>query len=204
MLSEIVGPEGKVVAVDPDVERIKIAKEMNARPNIEYLVGHDQSFPGVGYKFIFSNQVIHWIKHKETLFKRLYDKLAAGGQFAFVTSNGTPTYPPTTKRALSSLISPDFEDYLFQQKLAYQSAAEYEKLAESVGFKVTLVDSLVSKLEWTSVDDFLNFWAAVSHGLIAIASVDHKALQDFKEYHEKDLIAEKVHFKLLYIVPTKM
>lgn len=51
VLSEMVGPEGEVVAVDPGAERIKIAVEMNARPNIEYmyLVGNDQAFPGVGY-----------------------------------------------------------------------------------------------------------------------------------------------------------
>lgn len=30
VLSELVGPEGKVVAVDPDEERIKIAKEVNS------------------------------------------------------------------------------------------------------------------------------------------------------------------------------
>ena len=35
VLSELVGPEGKVVAIDPDTERIQIAKEKKAR---EYLV----------------------------------------------------------------------------------------------------------------------------------------------------------------------
>ena len=33
VLSEMVGPEGRVVAVDPDAERIGIAKENNARLN---------------------------------------------------------------------------------------------------------------------------------------------------------------------------
>ncbi len=42
-LSELVGPNGQVVAVDPDAQRIEFAKKESARPNIEYLVG---GFPG--------------------------------------------------------------------------------------------------------------------------------------------------------------
>ena len=84
---------------------------------------------------IFCNGVIHWIRNKEALFTRLYDKLAVGGHFYFVTSDGTPVYPLATKRALSELISPDFEDNLMYRKQTYLSAAEYQKLAESVGIK---------------------------------------------------------------------
>ena len=121
VLSEMVGPEGRVEAVDPDAERIKIAKENNARPNIEYLVEDDQSFPRVGYTLVFSSYVINWIKNKEALFARLYDKLATGGQFAFVTLDGTPEFPPssTMKRALNDLLSPDLVDSLSKKKGSY-------------------------------------------------------------------------------------
>ena len=71
------------MAIDPDAERIQIAKEKKARPNIEYLVEDDQTFPRVSYAVIFCNSVIHWIRNKEALFTRLYDKLAVGGQFCF-------------------------------------------------------------------------------------------------------------------------
>ena len=46
-LAEYVGPEGKVVAVDPDGARLKIAQENYARGNIEYLNGNDATFPEV-------------------------------------------------------------------------------------------------------------------------------------------------------------
>ena len=98
----MVGPEGRVVAVDPDAERIGIAKENNARRNIEYLVGGDQLFPGVEYALIVSNYVIHWIKNKEALFAQVYDKLAAGGQFVFTTTDGTPVFPPNSIMKLAS------------------------------------------------------------------------------------------------------
>ena len=41
-LCECVGPEGKVVAVDPDEERLKIAREKYVRDNIDYVSGNDK------------------------------------------------------------------------------------------------------------------------------------------------------------------
>ena len=77
-----------------------------------------------------------------------YDKLAVGGHFCFVTSDGTPAYPLETKRALSVLISPDFEDNLMYRKQTY-------------------VDVVVKYLNWTSVDHFLSwhFSGRVQHYL---------------------------------------
>ena len=50
LLSERVGPEGKVVAVDPDGERLKIAREKYSSPNIEYIQADDKTFsPGQYY-----------------------------------------------------------------------------------------------------------------------------------------------------------
>ena len=37
VITEKVGAEGKVVAVDPDGERLKIAREKNSASNIEYI-----------------------------------------------------------------------------------------------------------------------------------------------------------------------
>ena len=45
LLSERVGPEGKVVAVDPDGERLKIAREKHSATNIDYIQADDQTFP---------------------------------------------------------------------------------------------------------------------------------------------------------------
>ena len=204
VLSEMVGPEGRVVAVDPDAERIKIAKENNSRPNIEYLEGDDQSFPGNGYALVFSNQVIHWIKDKEALFARLYDKLAAGGQFAFVTLDGIPEFPPIMNKALCELVSPDFVDHFIKKKTSIRNTKDYQEMAESAGFEITSATVETSNDQWISVDEFLEFWAGVCQGDIVIDSIDQKTLQDFKEHHEKELIAEHVPFKILYMVITKV
>ena len=171
VLSEMVGPEGRVVAVDPDAERIKIAKEMNARHNIEYLVEDDQSFQGVGYTLIFSNQVIHWIENKEALFARLYDKLAAGGHFSFVTLDSIPEFPPTYKRALNVFVSQDFIDHFIEN---IGNATDYQRMAESVGFEVTSTTVETKYKQWTSVDELINYCAGISQGDVDVDSIDQK------------------------------
>ena len=45
VLSERVGQEGKVVAVDLDGERLKIARERYSASNIEYIEADDKTFP---------------------------------------------------------------------------------------------------------------------------------------------------------------
>ena len=67
VLSERVGPEGKVVAVDPDGDRLKIAREKYSASNIEYIQADDKTFPPGQYDIIFSNIVIHWISDKRAL-----------------------------------------------------------------------------------------------------------------------------------------
>ncbi len=120
ILSDLVGPEGQVVAVDPDAERIKIAKRENSRHNIEYSVANDQTFPGEGYDLIVSTHVIHWIKNKQALFNRLYSKLAPGGSFGFVTYDGPPNNPKMVRKGLSVLISPDFENNLMYTRMNFK------------------------------------------------------------------------------------
>ena len=52
-----IGAEGKVVAVDPDEEGLKIARERYSASNIEYiqLQADDQTFPSGQYDVVFCN-----------------------------------------------------------------------------------------------------------------------------------------------------
>lgn len=53
VLSQKVGPEGRVVAVDPDGERVKLAREKYSASNVEYIQGNDKTFPSGEYDIIF-------------------------------------------------------------------------------------------------------------------------------------------------------
>ena len=45
LLAERVAPESRVVGVDPDEERIDIAREGNKHTNVTFVAGDDQTFP---------------------------------------------------------------------------------------------------------------------------------------------------------------
>ena len=73
VLSERVGNGGKVVGVDPDEERIKIAiAEGKGYDNLQFMVGSDQTFPEDQYDIVVATDVMQWIKNKEATFKRVY------------------------------------------------------------------------------------------------------------------------------------
>ena len=124
VLSERVGPEGKVVAVDPDGERLKIAREKYSASNIQYIQADDETFPSDEYDAIFSNLVLHWIHNKEALLKCVHSNLHQGRYFAFTTYDGVPNYPPVVAK-LFTLMGSNYFQNVFLKKLVYLSASEY-------------------------------------------------------------------------------
>ena len=91
LLADCVGPEGKVVAVDPNKSRLELAKKHYSRSNLLFLETSDVTFPEDQYDLVFSNYVLHWIENKAELFKRVYENLKPGSQFAFGVSDQQPT-----------------------------------------------------------------------------------------------------------------
>ena len=83
ILSDLVGPEGTVVGIDPDEERLKVAREKHIASNLKYLSGIAENIPGTDYDLVFSNHVIHWCKDKDLVFKQVHKSLKKGGKFAF-------------------------------------------------------------------------------------------------------------------------
>ena len=85
-LAELVGPEGKVVAVDPDKERILLAQQSYGEvKNLSIMEGSASNFPGIGsesYDIIFSNYVIHWIPDKHEVFQNMFTSLKRGDKIA--------------------------------------------------------------------------------------------------------------------------
>ena len=86
-LAKLAGPKGRVLAVDPDKERIRVAKESYKEvENLTFAVGSTFSFPGLGletYNVIFSNFVLHWIKNfedKKKAFENMFRSLKPTGK----------------------------------------------------------------------------------------------------------------------------
>ena len=93
ILADLVGPEGKVVAIDPDVERLSLAKKMYTADNLEYYEGKAEDIQGTDYDIVFSNHVIHWCMDKDLVFQQVSKSLKKGGKFAFtVILNSIATF----------------------------------------------------------------------------------------------------------------
>lgn len=203
ILSELVGPEGKVVGVDPDSERIKMAKKNYSRPNILYIVGDDQTFPEDQYDVVFANHVLPRIKQKGELFKRIYQNLHPEGRFAFLTFNGPPGFPPVMVKAFNELIGPDFLENLLYKDQCFEVASTYKELAISTGFEVSHIETKACEEKWESVDKFLAYFHGISHGEFNMSSISEESLKSFKKDYEEELVSQSASRTMLYITLTK-
>ena len=202
VLSEIVGPEGRVVAVDPDGERIKIAREKYNRPNIEFLVADDRTCPGNGYDLVFCSIVIEEVKDKEAFFVRVHQKLRSGGRFAILASDGGVAYPSVIINALSELVGPEFLDTLKCRQQMFVCADTYCQLAESAGFVVTFKKLESTTVEWSNLEELISYFHGVSHGLFDISTVSKEGLEKYGV--ENNLSTFQVSFDRFYLILTKI
>lgn len=72
-LAKLVGQNGKVIGVDPDIDRLKLAQVSHQGvKNATFVEGSTDGFPGMGfetYDIIFSNYVLHWVPVKRKLLR---------------------------------------------------------------------------------------------------------------------------------------
>ena len=205
VLSEKVGPEGRIVAVDPDKERLQIARENYSASNIEYIEADDKTFPEGQYDLVFANAVIHWIQDKRALFEKVYKNLKVGGQFAFVTFDGVPKVNhKVVRRLFEELVSPDFFQDLFSTKFLCLRASEYEHLALSLGFTEVSAETVEHCDKWKNIDDCVDKWYSGLHkGAFNPGAFDEERLKQIKEEHgDGPIIYEKPN-RILFMILSK-
>ena len=155
LLADSVGPEGKVVAVDPNKSRLEVAEQNYLRSNLLFLEASDVTFPEDQYDLVFSNYVLHWIENKAALFKRVYENLKPGGQFAFVVSD----QQPTIVEQMDNLMGPEMK-----QCFHWMSASEYNHLTAAAGFKVTYSDVQEKPAHFENIESLMQFYHGSSDG----------------------------------------
>ena len=203
VLSERVGPEGRVVAVDPDEERLKIAREKYSANNIEYIQADDKTFPAGQYDLIFCNVVIHWIPDKESLFKRVYMNLHPGAQFTFTTSDGEIAIPAIGRRFFDEVVGPDFLQQLFSEVCMYPTAVECKTLASATGFEQTSVITTDVHPEWRNLDHYIDVMHGWFGGEFDPSQFDRDALTKLKEEYGDGPVVQTNPIKQLSAILTK-
>ncbi len=121
---------------------------------------------------MFSSSVLHWIEDKEPVFRRVYKNLKPGGCFGFTTHDSSKLTPAKIK------LMAKFDEVSGHRmpKYYYQTCAEMEELAISVGFQVAAVDVVRQSNVWPTMDAFLQFTFGVFQGQFDPSSISKETL----------------------------
>ena len=203
LLAERVGPQGKVLAVDPDGERLKIARDNYSATNIHFIQADDQTFPSGQYDLIFSNIVIHWIKDKRALFRRVYDNLAPGGCFAFTTPNGPYPVPEIGQKLFDNLVGPDFLPRMMQEKMMFWNEGAYETLASNTGFTNTTADIIPDYPKWNNLDVYIDSMHGWLQGEFDPTKFNKHALEEIKQEYGSGPVVNSEPIKFVFARFTK-
>ena len=164
-LSELVGQDGRVVAVDPDSYRVEVARESHREvKNLAFHEGSSASFPGMGsetYDIVFSNFVFHWIKDKEEAFKNMFRSLKPAGKIVLTYGDRLPSIVHKIYRELQN--SESMERML--SKRWYERRANMEEMCSAAGFEIIKsVDVKMEDQEFENVESLCSFILATNQG----------------------------------------
>ena len=186
LLAKLVGPEGKVVGVDPDRERILLAQESHSEiSNLSFHEGNDSNFPGNGvetYDIIFCHLVLHWIKDKQKVFLNTYNALKNGGKVALQYGDHKTPYISHAYK----ILNPENEERLSEMTFR-EPRSEVEKYCTSVGFVILKSCDFQLQCAFENIDALLKWLWSTSHGVFDLSLVTEERLQKFLAlYSDKD------------------
>ena len=196
LLADCVGPAGKVVAIDPNKSRLKLATKQYSKTNLVFLEANDATLPEDQYDLVFANYVLQWIEDKFAVLSKIYQNLKPGGQFAFIV----PECRPPIFEQMDNLMGTEMAEKMKQD---YQclSASEYIHLATTIGFKVTSSEIETRPFNFSSVEGLLKWYCGSTAGRFDPEKVDPEILEAFKQPYG-DHPAEN-NFVRLTIILTK-
>ena len=176
LLADCVGPEGSVVAIDPNKGRLEIAEKQYSRPNLVFLEANGATLPKDQYDLVFSNYVLQWIENKVAVLNKIYQNLKPGGRFAFTVSE----HRAPILEQLDSLMGPKVANKM-KQDLQYMSASEFNCIATTIGFKVICSEVEIQPFNFANVDCLLKWYCATTEGRFDPDKVEPATLEEFKQ-----------------------
>jgi arsenite methyltransferase len=168
---EIVGPSGRVVAIDPLPLRVEIAQS-KAAGNLDVRVGRAEDlseFADASFDVIYLNCVFHWIEDKSRALAEIFRVLKAGGRLGLNCQD--VDHPHEAFDFVRRAMIEAGVKYYYGSPSA--SSRELEALVAGVGFVaydgelrrfVNSYRDVDSLLAWASSSSFGNFLANVTEG----------------------------------------
>ena len=178
-LAELVGRDGKVVAVDPDTARVKLAQKTHGGiSNLAIQEGSASNFPGMGsqcYDVVFSNFVLHWIQDKHEAFKNSFQSLKPGGKILLSYEDSLVSM---FERFFKELIPENCNTVL--SKWHFIEKAKIEEMCAAVGFDIVKsYDVKSDAFVFDNEEEMISFFWADSHGLFGRKLVRKDRLASF-------------------------
>ena len=150
--------ELQVIAIDPDIERLQIARTKYSASNIEYRVGGAESIPMGDYDIIYSSNVLHWCKDKDLVFKQISKTLKIGGQLGIIVTGtkdyniGEILFQPT-----DLLLDPAHRQHMMDQIHPF-SPRLITNLATSHGFEIMYLNEHWQKWKFEDIQKLIKFY----------------------------------------------
>ncbi|MEO1224635.1 MAG: methyltransferase domain-containing protein [Pseudomonadota bacterium] len=175
-LARRIGPSGRVIAIDPDAERLAEASAATP-PGLRHLSFHQAGAEDLGLveagsvDLVFSNWVGHWVRDHSVLMREVERMLKPGGRFVAEVLGEPP-------QRLVELVSLTPGGAQLVQGLVYHEEAEWNALIGAHALDRVLLDWPEVSLGFDSLDDLYEFIEGSSHGRFQVADVPENALAD--------------------------
>lgn len=192
-LAESVGSTGKVVAIDPDSQRLQIAQQHmpNELQNITWINDRfvsDAIEPKPTFDLVFSNFVLHWIEDdadKKVAVKLLHDCLKEGGRFAVQFVYGLTEI----QNMVSDFVNRPmyFTSNLRELWLSY---------FDEIGLKYEIKED-VTPYYHPDLDDFLAWYEATTHGVADRSKLTDKHMQILRNKYPGEIYVNHLTLRLV-------
>ena len=178
-IAELVAENGKVLGVDPDSERIKLAQNAHKEiKNLSFVEGSTSHFPNLGsenFDLIYSNHVLHWVFDKPEAFRNMFCSLKPGGM---MTLNYSGHLPPNIECVFRELNAENYD--LMLNLFDFQARSVIEEMCRNAGFDILKsYDLHVGDFVYKNVDSMLLKYWATTNGVFDLNLVTDERLRSF-------------------------
>ena len=171
---------GKVFAVDPDSERIKLAEDNQPKNigNITYFNDNAEKLTNIksnSIDILYSTYVIHWVKSKENMLSEFYRCLRPNGYCVLQFMESMPLFEKEitllTEISGKNLIN---KYYCFNKE-------EWVELFSRFGFKVDYIHLPILEYNFDSLEHFFNWWEGTTNGDFLRTNISKAAMKRLLE-----------------------
>ena len=178
-LAELVGRQGKVLGVDPDIDRIKVAQESHKGvKNLSFVEGSTSNFPNMGsesYNIVFSNFVLHWVPDKDEAFRNMFSSLKPDGKIVLAYNDRLPIDFDRVYRELN----PENLDCILTM-YKFETRPVIEEMCTAAGFNILKSDEVKGReMVFENGDSLRSLFWATTHGVFDPQFVTEDRLAKF-------------------------